>query len=142
MYYRKDVLAKAGLQPPASWDDFLEVAAKVSCALALRVVAVRAAASPCYQPVPLLPRPSPQAHAAFAPQLNGTDMNEDGEPDYGVCLQRPRFCFNGFSLAAIWSSYTQSQGTKSGAFFDPDTMYPLANSSAMLRALELYLQLR
>ncbi|WP_395022233.1 ABC transporter substrate-binding protein [Dongia sp.] len=29
VYYRKDVLEKAGLQPPKTWDDYLEVASKI-----------------------------------------------------------------------------------------------------------------
>ncbi|GIL84486.1 hypothetical protein Vretifemale_13149, partial [Volvox reticuliferus] len=79
---------------------------------------------------------------ATAAKVNGTDMNGDGRPDYGVCLQRPRYCFNGFSLTAIWSSFIQSQGTKHGAFFDPDTMEPLVNNNAMARAMEIFKCLR
>ncbi|KAG2453357.1 hypothetical protein HYH02_001581 [Chlamydomonas schloesseri] len=102
MYYRRDVLAKHGLDVPATWDEFLDVA---------RIV-------------------------------NGTDMNGDGVPDYGVCLQRPRYCFNGFNLASIWSSFVQSRGTRQGAFFDPDTMMPLTNNSAFRTAMELWVALR
>lgn len=32
---------------------------------------------------------------AVAAKTNGTDMNGDGRPDYGVCLQRPRCGFGG-----------------------------------------------
>ncbi|KXZ51311.1 hypothetical protein GPECTOR_13g798 [Gonium pectorale] len=77
-----------------------------------------------------------------AKAANGTDMNGDGVHDYGVCLQRPRYCFNGFNLAAIWSSFIQTQGTRQGAFFDPVTMRPLVNNSAMRQAMELYAQLK
>ncbi|GFR44062.1 hypothetical protein Agub_g5222 [Astrephomene gubernaculifera] len=98
MYYRRDVLAAHGLDPPATWDEFL----------------------------------------AAAQRVNGTDMNEDGQPDYGVCLQRARYCWNSFSLVSIWSSFIQSEGTQQGAFFDPATMQPLVNNSAMREALRIY----
>ncbi|GIL56783.1 hypothetical protein Vafri_12094 [Volvox africanus] len=79
---------------------------------------------------------------ATAAKVNGTDMSGDGKPDYGVCLQRPRYCFNGFSLTAIWSSFIQSQGTKHGAFFDPETMEPLVNNAAMALAMVIFKRLR
>ncbi|GLI66107.1 hypothetical protein VaNZ11_009817, partial [Volvox africanus] len=79
---------------------------------------------------------------ATAAEVNGTDMNGDGKPDYGVCLQRPRYCFNGFSLTAIWSSFIQSHGTQHGAFFDPETMEPLVNNAAMALAMVIFKRLR
>lgn len=51
-------------------------------------------------------------------------------------------CFNGFSLTAIWSSFVQSEGTQQGGFFDPDTLEPLINNSAMARAMEIFSHLR
>ena len=46
VYYRTDVLAEAGLEPPVTWEDYLDVASKI----------------------------------------HGTDMNGDGEADYGSCI--------------------------------------------------------
>jgi hypothetical protein len=53
----------------------------------------------------------------------------------------PADCFNGFSLTAIWSSFIQSEGTKQGSFFDPDTLEPLVNNSAMARAMDIFVRL-
>src|ERR1700753_757424 len=54
LYYRKDVFAAAGLQPPKTWDDYL----------------------------------------ADAKALNGKDMNGDGTPDYGSCLDKKQHTAN------------------------------------------------
>lgn len=54
----------------------------------------------------------------------------------------PPDCFNGFSLAAIWSSFVQSEGTKQGAFFDPDTLEPLIDNAAMRTAMDIFVRLR
>jgi len=65
--------------------------------------------------------------------FNGTDLNDDGEPDYGIC-HFPRVG-GGFwderwteALYSTWATVSQSQGIQQGFFFDEDTMAPKLNA--------------
>ncbi|MBI5929217.1 MAG: extracellular solute-binding protein [Chloroflexi bacterium] len=98
VYYRSDVLAAAGLEPPRTWDDYLAVAAA----------------------------------------LNGTDMNGDGEGDYGSCISKARSQQSYWWIISIAAPYIQSKGTSQGAFFNTDNMEPLVNNPGFIRALEVY----
>jgi len=98
VYYRKDVLEKAGLQPPKTWQDYVDIAAKI----------------------------------------HGTDMNGDGEADYGSCIFKKRNAQSYFAIQTIASSFVQTQGTAQGFHFDNATMKPIINNEAWKKAFELY----
>ena len=98
VYYRTDVLAEAGLEPPKTWDDYLAVAAA----------------------------------------LNGTDMNGDGEGDYGSCISKRRSAQAWQWFPSFAAPFIQSLGTEQGMFFDTTTFEPLVNNAGFIRALEIY----
>jgi multiple sugar transport system substrate-binding protein len=98
VYYRKDVLEKAGLQPPKTWDDYLAVASKI----------------------------------------HGSDMNDDGQADYGSCIFKKRNAQSYFAIQTVAASYVQTQGTAQGFHFDAATMKPVINNAAWKKAFEVY----
>ena len=98
VYYRSDILAQEGLDPPKTWDDYLNI----------------------------------------AKTLNGTDLNDDGEPDYGSCIAKAKAQQSYWWITSVAAPFIQSQGTAQGAFFDTETMEPLFNNEAFKRALEVY----
>ena len=98
VYYRTDVLDEAGLDPPATWEEYLSV----------------------------------------AEALHGTDMNDDGEADYGSCISKARGQQSYWWITSIAAPYVQSQGTSAGAFFDLDDFTPLVNNEGFIRGLQVY----
>ena len=62
--------------------------------------------------------------------FHGKDLNEDGEPDFGIC-HFPRFghfddlWWPAEMLYSTWATTQQTQGTEQGFFFDVETMEPL-----------------
>lgn len=98
VYYRIDVLEEAGLEPPKTWDEYLQV----------------------------------------AEALHGTDMNGDGEGDYGSCISKVRAGQAYWWITSIAAGGIQTQGTSQGVFFSLDDMTPLINNEAFIRALEIY----
>lgn len=98
VYYRTDVLEGAGLQPPKTWDEYVQVAAA----------------------------------------LHGTDMNGDGEGDYGSCISKARSAQAYWWITSIAGPYIQSLGTGQGVWFDTETMQPLIDNEGFIRALEVY----
>ena len=97
-YYRTDALQQLGLQPPETWQDYINIA--------------RAA--------------------------HGKDWNGDGQPDYGSCISKKRGAQAYWAVMSVAGGFLQSQGTSQGGFFDPNTMRPLVNTEAFIRALEVY----
>jgi multiple sugar transport system substrate-binding protein len=97
-YYRTDVFEDAGIEPPRTWDEWLEA----------------------------------------AEALNGTDMNGDGEGDFGSCIAKQRGGQGFWWIHTIAGPYLQSQGTQQGIFFNPDDFTPLINNAGFIRALEIY----
>jgi len=77
-----------------------------------------------------------------ARQLNGQDFNDDGIPDYPVCLARGRRFQAGYFLLNIAAPYLQRSGTEEGFMFDAQTMEPLVREEGFVRAVEIYMQLR
>jgi multiple sugar transport system substrate-binding protein len=78
---------------------------------------------------------------AVAKAINGQDLNGDGIPDYGACVERKNV--TGWNPAAyffwtIASPLIQSQGTKQGMFFDAKTMDIMADTPAFREAAQLY----
>jgi multiple sugar transport system substrate-binding protein len=98
VYYRTDLLAAAGLEPPRTWDDYL----------------------------------------VLARSFHGRDFDGDEAPDYGSCIAKRQGMQAYYVMWSIAGSYLQSQGTRQGAFFDPDTMAPLVDNVAFARALEIF----
>ncbi|MEH2348550.1 MAG: extracellular solute-binding protein [Nostoc sp.] len=74
-------------------------------------------------------------YLAIAQRFHRKDLNGDGEPDYGSCIEkRPKE----YSASILVTPFLQSQGTAQGVFFDPDTMKPLVNNPGFAKALEIY----
>ncbi|KAL6749500.1 hypothetical protein V8C86DRAFT_994651 [Haematococcus lacustris] len=76
-----------------------------------------------------------------ATRLNGSDMNGDGSPDWGICLERDPDCGYSLSLGAVLSPLLQAQGTSQGSLLQPEDLTPLLGSQAMVTALTLWAQL-
>ncbi len=93
VYYRSDVLERAGLSPPQTWEDYI----------------------------------------AIARRFHGEDLNGDKQADYGSCLSRHDGVHEVFWSVA--SSFLQSQGTRQGIFFEPQTMQPLVQNEGFAAAL-------
>ena len=61
--------------------------------------------------------------------FHGKDLNEDGEPDFGLC-HFPRigagFWDQWFAegVYSTWATYSQTEGTEQGFLFDPETLEP------------------
>ena len=72
----------------------------------------------------------------------GTDLNEDGEPDFGFC-HFPRRGAGSWdwwwpeAMYSTWATSDQLEGTEQGFFFDADTMEPRL-SSGFYRAIEIW----
>ncbi len=98
VYYRTDVLEAAGLEPPKTWEEYLDVAAAI----------------------------------------HGTDMNGDGEPDYGSCIFKKRNAQSYFAIQTFAAPIVQTQGTAQGFHFDNSTMAPIVNNAGWKKAFELY----
>lgn len=98
VYYRTDVLEEAGLAPPQTWEDYLDVASKI----------------------------------------HGTDMNGDGEADYGSCIFKKRNAQSYFAIQTFAAPIVQTQGTAQGFHFDNETMAPIINNAGWRKAFELY----
>jgi multiple sugar transport system substrate-binding protein len=78
-------------------------------------------------------------YLAAAAQFNGTDLNGDGEADYGSCIPKVRQGQSFWWIIDFVSGRLQSQGTGQGVFFDLDTFDPLFGPNpAFIRGLELF----
>ncbi len=79
-------------------------------------------------------------YIAIAKKYQGTTF-PDGKPGYGSCIAMKRGAQSYWMFLTILASYEQSQGIKSGAFFDPTNMNPLVNNAGGIQALNVYQQL-
>ncbi|XWX03457.1 extracellular solute-binding protein [Aggregatilineales bacterium SYSU G02658] len=77
-------------------------------------------------------------YLAVAEAVHGTDMNGDGEPDFGSCIAKARGEQGYWWIHSIASPFLQTQGTSQGVFFDTETFDPLVNNAGFIRALEIY----
>jgi hypothetical protein len=59
----------------------------------------------------------------------------------GLCLDLARGCNGDPLLQAIWASMGQWKGTAQGLHFDPPSMTPLVNGTAMQAAVHIFLLL-
>ena len=88
----------------------------------------------------LAPPTTWEEYLTIAKQFQGKDLNGDGQPDYGSCVERLEPAPMVGVFGSILSSFLQAQGTAQGIFFDPETMKPLVNNQAFAKALEIYKQ--
>jgi multiple sugar transport system substrate-binding protein len=80
-----------------------------------------------------------EEYLAAAEQFNGTDLNGDGEADYGSCIPKVRQGQSFWWIVDFASARLQSQGTGQGVFFDQETFNPLFGPNpAFIQALELF----
>jgi multiple sugar transport system substrate-binding protein len=79
-------------------------------------------------------------YLAIAKKYQGATF-PDGNPGYGSCIAMKRGAQSYWMFLSMLASYTQGQGTKSGAFFDPTNMNPLINNEAGIQALTMYQEL-
>ncbi|MHC5598304.1 MAG: ABC transporter substrate-binding protein [Nostoc sp.] len=77
-------------------------------------------------------------YLAIAKNFHGKDLNGDGTPDYGSCIEKLPKEFSASILGSFVTPFLQSQGTAQGIFFDPETMKPLVNNPGFAKALEIY----
>ncbi|MBC8171261.1 MAG: extracellular solute-binding protein [Anaerolineae bacterium] len=77
-------------------------------------------------------------YLAIAAAANGTDMNGDGEGDFGSCIAKKRGEQGYWWISSIAAGFIQTQGTAQGGFFDAETFTPLVNNPGFIRALEIY----
>ncbi len=73
-------------------------------------------------------------------KLDGQDLNNDGIPDYGVCVGTKNT--TGWIPTAYWiwtiaAPMIQSLGTKQGMFFDPTNMDIMVNTPAFREAAQI-----
>jgi multiple sugar transport system substrate-binding protein len=80
-----------------------------------------------------------EEYLAAAAQFNGTDLNGDGETDYGSCIPKVRAGQSYWWIVDFASGKLQTQGTTQGTFFDLETFDPLFGPNpAFIRALEQF----
>ncbi len=78
-------------------------------------------------------------YLTIAQKYNGTDLNGDGEPDYGSCIAKKKGAQSYWWIISIAAGLLQGKGTGDGAFFDTTSMNPLLGSNeAMTKALQTY----
>ncbi|KAG2428781.1 hypothetical protein HXX76_011481 [Chlamydomonas incerta] len=74
---------------------------------------------------------------ALAAAVEGRDMDGDGHPDHGLCLDLARGCKLWSVLSAVYASMAQTEGRAQGVWFDVGSMAPLLDNPAMAAALAL-----
>jgi multiple sugar transport system substrate-binding protein len=76
-------------------------------------------------------------YLTIAKKYQGQDLNGDGTPDYGSCIEKAKGGVGTWQFNGVFSSYVQALGTKQGTFFG-DNMTPLVNNEAMAAALDFW----
>ena len=78
-----------------------------------------------------------QEYVVASQVLNGTDLNGDGEPDYGSCF--PHAGEGAAEYFSIWvAQVLQYRGTSQGSPFDTQTLSPLLENPAVQEATQLW----
>lgn len=77
-------------------------------------------------------------YLAFAAAADGTDLNGDGEPDYGSCIAKKRSAQSYWMITSIAAPFLQTEGTSQGAFFSTKDMSPLYDNAGFAEALRIY----
>lgn len=79
---------------------------------------------------------------ALGQHFHGQDLNNDSEPDYGVCMMKLGDITQAYGqVMAVVAPYMQSKGTSQGIFFDPETMEPLVETQGFKDGLKMYKEL-
>jgi len=75
-------------------------------------------------------------------EFNGQDLNEDGEPDFGLCIAFGEITSRDAQFANnVLATFLQTQSTNQGFLFDPDTFEPNINTDSARRGLTLFKEL-
>ena len=70
-------------------------------------------------------------------ELNATDLNGDGVPDFGSCF--PWVGDNSSEYFLTWiTQVLQYRGTSQGTVLDTDTLTPLLDNAVVLEAIKLW----
>eukprot|EP01097_Dermamoeba_algensis_P008669 TRINITY_DN5871_c0_g1_i1.p1 TRINITY_DN5871_c0_g1~~TRINITY_DN5871_c0_g1_i1.p1 ORF type:complete len:458 (+),score=72.77 TRINITY_DN5871_c0_g1_i1:2-1375(+) len=77
----------------------------------------------------------------IARHFHGTDLNGDGRPDPGLCMDTSISGFSYVSLLSVISAYVQSSGTSQGLYFDTRSMSPLTDSPGWKAGMKTYRKL-
>ncbi len=73
-----------------------------------------------------------------ASKIHGTDMNGDGEGDFGSCIFKKRNAQSYFAIQTFAAPIVQTKGTAQGFHFNSATMKPIINNAGWKKAFELY----
>ena len=76
-------------------------------------------------------------YLTVAKKYQGKDLNGDGTPDYGSCIEKAKGGVGTWQFNGVFSGFVQALGTKQGTFFG-DNMTPLVNNEAMGAALDFW----
>jgi len=76
-------------------------------------------------------------YLTIAKHFNGQDLNGDGTPDYGSCIEQAPNGVGTWQFNGVLSGYLQTQGPSQGMFFG-DNMAPLMNNDGMAAALKFW----
>ena len=76
-------------------------------------------------------------YLTIAKKYQGKDLNGDGKPDYGSCIEKAKGGVGTWQFNGVFSSFVQALGTSQGTFFG-DKMTPLVNNDAMGAALDFW----
>jgi multiple sugar transport system substrate-binding protein len=77
-------------------------------------------------------------YLAIAKKIHGSDMNGDGQADYGSCIFKKRNAQSYFAIQTMAAGLIQTQGTAQGFHFDNATMKPIIKNDAWKKAFEMY----
>ncbi|KAG2490218.1 hypothetical protein HYH03_011343 [Edaphochlamys debaryana] len=74
-----------------------------------------------------------------AEALHGRDMDGDGLPEYGICMDTREVCGQyGDTLLMVLATLVQTRGPADGVVFDPDNLSLLATGEALAKAIQIY----
>jgi len=77
-----------------------------------------------------------------AKDFNGEDLNEDGEPDFGLCIAFGVIASLNAQLANnVLATFLQTQSSTQGFLFDPETFEPNLDTDPARRGLRLFKEL-
>jgi multiple sugar transport system substrate-binding protein len=76
-------------------------------------------------------------YLTIAKKYQGKDLNGDGTPDYGSCIEKAKGGVGTWQFNGVFSGFVQALGTKQGTFFG-DGLTPLVNNEAMGAALDFW----
>ncbi|MEG3895406.1 MULTISPECIES: extracellular solute-binding protein [unclassified Microcoleus] len=146
--YLEDLTARVKSDAALKWEDIAPIFRNVSATYKGRTYSIPLDGdfhmvyyrSDLLKEAGLTPPETWDEYLAYAKRFHGKDLNGDGEKDYGSCISKRALENSTSMLISIATPFLQSQGTAQGAFFDPDTMKPLANNPAFAKALDIYKQ--